>query len=293
MKKGIAVLLAALMLASVWLVGCGERSPEELWATAKENIVTTKSARLHMTMDMAFDLQGETTSMTMKMDEACTQDPLSAEVNMTMDMGNLGKMDTTMYLVQEGKEYVSYTKVSGGILGDEDVGWSQSTIDVTDLKQYNAMDNAKLYLDVLNSFQSAGKEAIGSYNTIRYDGKVTGQDISKMLDTLGDNVSSMLSTADASTMADLFSQLDGIPMSVWIDQKTALPVRYEMDLSGMVNQLMRTMINALSSLSSEAVDFQVSKARVTVECSDYNAVAPITVPQEVLDAATSKSADAA
>ena len=35
MKKGIAVLLAALMLASVWLVGCGERSPEELWATAK------------------------------------------------------------------------------------------------------------------------------------------------------------------------------------------------------------------------------------------------------------------
>lgn len=293
MKKGIAVLLAALMLASVWLVGCGERSPEELWATAKENIVTTKSARLHMTMDMAFDLQGETTSMTMKMEEACTQDPLSAEVNMTMDMGGLGKMDTTMYLVQEGKEYVSYTKVSGGILGDEDVGWSQSTIDVTDLKQYNAMDNAKLYLDVLNSFQSAGKEAIGSYNTIRYDGKVTGQDISKMLDTLGDNVSSMLSTADASTMADLFSQLDGIPMSVWIDQKTALPVRYEMDLSGMVNQLMRTMINALSSLSSEAVDFQVSKARVTVECSDYNAVAPITVPQEVLDAATSKSADAA
>lgn len=293
MKKGIAVLLAALMLASVWLVGCGERSPEELWATAKENIVTTKSARLHMTMDMAFDLQGETTSMTMKMDEACTQDPLSAEVNMTMDMGGLGKMDTTMYLVQEGKEYVSYTKVSGGILDDEDVGWSQSTIDVTDLKQYNAMDNAKLYLDVLNSFQSAGKEAIGSYNTIRYDGKVTGQDISKMLDTLGDNVSSMLSTADASTMADLFSQLDGIPMSVWIDQKTALPVRYEMDLSGMVNQLMRTMINALSSLSSEAVDFQVSKARVTVECSDYNAVAPITVPQEVLDAATSKSADAA
>lgn len=293
MKKGIAVLLAALMLASVWLVGCGERSPEELWATAKENIVTAKSARLHMTMDMAFDLQGETTSMTMKMDEACTQDPLSAEVNMTMDMGGLGKMDTTMYLVQEGKEYVSYTKVSGGILGGEDVGWSQSTIDVTDLKQYNAMDNAKLYLDVLNSFQSAGKEAIGSYNTIRYDGKVTGQDISKMLDTLGDNVSSMLSTADASTMADLFSQLDGIPMSVWIDQKTALPVRYEMDLSGMVNQLMSTMINALSSLSSEAVDFQVSKARVTVECSDYNAVAPITVPQEVLDAATSKSADAA
>lgn len=293
MKKGIAVLLAALMLASVWLVGCGERNPDELWAAAKENIVTTKSARLHMTMDMAFDLQGETTSMTMKMDEACTQDPLSAEVNMTMDMGGLGKMDTTMYLVQEGKEYVSYTKVSGGILGGEDVGWSQSTIDVTDLKQYNAMDNAKLYLDVLNSFQSAGKEAIGSYNTIRYDGKVTGQDISKMLDTLGDNVSSMLSTADASTMADLFSQLDGIPMSVWIDQKTALPVRYEMDLSGMVNQLMRTMINALSSLSSEAVDFQVSKARVTVECSDYNAVAPITVPQEVLDAATSKSADAA
>ena len=293
MKKGIAVLLAALMLASVWLVGCGERNPDELWAAAKENIVTTKSARLHMTMDMAFDLQGETTSMTMKMEEACTQDPLSAEVNMTMDMGGLGKMDTTMYLVQEGKEYVSYTKVSGGILDDQDVGWSQSTIDVTDLKQYNAMDNAKLYLDVLNSFQSAGKEAIGSYNTIRYDGKVTGQDISKMLDTLGDNVSCMLSTADTSTMADLFSQLDGIPMSVWIDQKTALPVRYEMDLSGMVNQLMRTMINALSSLSSEAVDFQVSKARVTVECSDYNAVAPITVPQEVLDAATSKSADAA
>ena len=288
MKKGIAVLLAALMLAGVWLIGCGERSPEELWATAKENIVTAKSARLHMTMDMAFDLQGETTSMTMKMDEACTQDPLSAEVNMTMDTGMLGEMDTTMYLVQEDNEYVSYMKMSGGILGDEDAGWSRSIIDVTDLAQYNAMDSAKLYLDVLNTFQSAGKEAIGSHNTIRYDGKVTGQDISKMLDTLGDNVSTMLST-----MADLFSELDGIPMSVWIDQKTALPVRYEMDMSGMVNQLMSKMIDALGSLSSEAVDFQVSKARVTVECSDYNAVAPITVPQEALDSATSEDADAA
>ena len=40
MKKGIAVLLAALMLAGVWLVGCGERNPDELWAAAKENIVT-------------------------------------------------------------------------------------------------------------------------------------------------------------------------------------------------------------------------------------------------------------
>ena len=293
MKKGVAVLLAALMLAGVWLIGCGERSPEELWATAKENIVTAKSARLHMTMDMAFDLQGETTSMTMKMDEACTQDPLSAEVNMTMDTGMLGEMDTTMYLVQEDNEYVSYMKMSGGILGDEDAGWSRSIIDVTDLAQYNAMDSAKLYLDVLNTFQSAGKEAIGSHNTIRYDGKVTGQDISKMLDTLGDNVSTMLSTSDASTMADLFSELDGIPMSVWIDQKTALPVRYEMDMSGMVNQLMSKMIDALGSLSSEAVDFQVSKARVTVECSDYNAVAPITVPQEALDSATSEDADAA
>lgn len=127
---------------------------------------------------------------------------------------------------------------------------------------------------MLNSFQSAGKEAIGSYNTIRYDGKVTGQDISKMLDTLGDNVSTMFSTSDTSTMADLFSDLDGIPMSVWIDQKTALPVRCEMDLSGMVNQLMGKMIDALGSLTSEAVDFQVAKARVTVEYSDYNAVAP-------------------
>lgn len=243
-----------------------------------------------MTMDMAFDLQCETTSMTMKMDEACTQDPLSAEVNMTMDMGGLGKMDTTMYLVQEDGEYVNYMKMSGGILGDEDVGWSRSTIDMTDLAQYNAMDSAKLYLDVLNSFQSAGKEAIGSYNTIRYDGKVTGQDISKMLDTLGDNVSTMFSTSDTSTMADLFSDLDGIPMSVWIDQKTALPVRCEMDLSGMVNQLMGKMIDALGSLSSEAVDFQVSKARVTVEYSDYNAVAPITVPQEALDSAQDEGA---
>ena len=164
---------------------------------------------------------------------------------------------------------------------------------MTDLAQYNAMDSAKLYLDVLNSFQSAGKEAIGSYNTIRYDGKVTGQDISKMLDTLGDNVSTMFSTSDTSTMADLFSDLDGIPMSVWIDQKTALPVRCEMDMSGMVNQLMGKMIDALGSLSSEAVDFQVSKARVTVECSDYNAVAPITVPQEALDSAQDEGADAA
>lgn len=294
MKKGIAVLLAALMLAGVWLVGCGERNPDELWAAAKENIVTTKSARLHMTMDMAFDLQGETTSMTMKMEEACTQDPLSAEVNMTMDMGGLGKMDTTMYLVQEDGEYVNYMKMSGGILGDEDVGWSRSTIDMTDLAQYNAMDSAKLYLDMLNTFQPAGKEAIGSHNTIRYDGKVTGKDINKMLDTLGDNVSTLLSTSsDTSTMADLFDSLDGIPMSVWIDQKTALPVRYEMDMSGMVNQLMDKMIDALVSLSSETVDFQVSKARVTVECSDYNAVAPITVPQEALDSAQDEGADAA
>lgn len=294
MKKGIAVLLAALMLAGVWLVGCGERNPDELWAAAKENIVTTKSARLHMTMDMAFDLQGETTSITMKMEEACTQDPLSAEVNMTMDMGGLGKMDTTMYLVQEDGEYVNYMKMSGGILGDEDVGWSRSTIDMTDLAQYNAMDSAKLYLDMLNTFQPAGKEAIGSHNTIRYDGKVTGKDINKMLDTLGDNVSTLLSTSsDTSTMADLFDSLDGIPMSVWIDQKTALPVRYEMDMSGMVNQLMDKMIDALVSLSSETVDFQVSKARVTVECSDYNAVAPITVPQEALDSAQDEGADAA
>lgn len=293
MKKGIAVLLAALMLAGVWLVSCGERSPEELWAASKENIIAAKSARLYMTTDMAFALQGETTSMTMKMDEACTQNPLSAAVNMTIDTGSLGEMDTAMYLVQEGGEYVSYTKISGSILGDADTGWSRSRIDAADLAQYNAVDSAKLYLDVLDSFQFAGKAAINGHSTIRYNGEVTGQDISKLLDTLGDDVSTMLSSAGASTMADLFSSLDGIPVSVWIDQKTALPVRYEMDLSHMVNQLMSKMIEALGNLDSETVDFQVSKASVTVECSDYNAVDPITVPQEALDSATDEDVDAA
>lgn len=294
MKKGIAVVLAALMLAGVWLVSCGQRTPEELWTAAKENIVSAKSGRLNMTMDMAFDLQGETTSMTMKMEEACTQDPMAAEVNMTMDMGALGEMDTTMYMVLEGTDYVSYMKMSGGLLDEEDATWSKSVIDLSDLEQYNAMDSAKLYLEALNNFQPAGKEAIGQYNTIRYNGKITGEDISKMLATLGDNISSVLTSGtDADAMADLFGDLDGIPVSVWIDQKTALPVRYEMDMSSMVNDLMNKMLEVLSSLDSQSVDFKVSKAKVTVECSDYNAVPPITVPHEALDSATDEDADAA
>lgn len=280
MKKGIAVILAAAMLLVVGLLSCGQVTPEELWSQSQEAIAQVESVRMDLNLDMAFTVEEETTAMTMQMREVCTQDPLAAQVELTMDMGALGEVITEMYLVKEGETYASYLKLSGGLLEeDEDTQWVRTTVDAAELEQYNAVDNAQLYLEAMSSFQAAGSQAIGQYDTIRYDGRITGEDISKVLGAMGDNFSDMSgSFVDTDTMAAMFQGLGGIPMSIWLDKETALPVRYEMDLADLVEEVMNELIQTLSGLTAESIPFQVDKAKVLVECRDYNAIAPITVP---------------
>lgn len=293
MKKGIAVVLAAAMLLVVGLLSCGQVDPETLWAQSQENMAQAKSVRMDINLDMAFTVAEETTAMTMKTREACTQDPLAAQMDMTMDMGALGEVVTEMYLVKEGETYVSYMKLSGGLLEeDEDTQWTRTTLDAAELEQYNAVDNAQLYLEAMSDFQAVGNQTIGQYDTIRYDGKITGEDMSKVLSSVGDSFADMTdSLYDTDTLAAMFQGLDGVPMSIWLDKKTALPVRYEMDLASLVNELMNELLQTLSALTDESIPFQVDKAKVLVECRDYNAVAAITVPQEALDSAADVTAD--
>ena len=75
-----------------------------------------------------------------------------------------------------------------------------------------------------------------------------------------------------------------LPVSIWIDPASGLPVKYEMDMTAMLQSMMEKLV-AQDEAAVEAA-MTVDKCHMSMICSDYNSIDAIHVPQEALDAPT-------
>lgn len=292
-KRALAALSALTLTLSLTACGGGGQqstgdsgtdamTPAERVAAAEEKMSALTSLSIDMTQDigMSFAMadQSQELNMSTKMQMDVIQEPLKAKGTMQIDMGEElgGVQDVELYIMTEDDAANVYMQMGGQ--------WIKQSVTEAELGQYDAADSLELYLDSAADFAEAGTEQIGSADATKFTGVIKGDKLYDVIEESGVLGSLGQTGTDVSEdeLKAMLSELGDLPMSVWINAD-GYPVQYEMDMSQMIDSIVQNALEA-EGAAGQGMTMTVSKAAMSLTCSNFNAVEDFELPAEAQNA---------
>lgn len=282
-KLTAALLLFSLLLT---LAGCGFASR---MATAAKKMEKLRSYRMDLALDMEMSLSmmGESMEMDMSMTGVTDVNTEPYRTKTDMRIGMLGESVQVLgYTEKTDAAVVSYSSVNGG------ESWIKTAIPTGAEKAPDKQSFSAL-LALASSFAESGKESVRGSDATVYSGVITGENLESVM-AMSDMLQDVLSAMDMSMEGLDLKDCGSIPVTIAIDDKTNLVVRYTMDLTEFMGKLMPIMVDAVMSEAAEksglegmdmsALGFGMETGRVfaSVELYDFDAVGPIEIPEAAL-----------
>lgn len=292
-KRALAALSALTLTLSLTACGGGGQqstgdsgtdamTPTERVAAAEEKMSALTSLSIDMTQDigMSFAMadQSQELNMTTKMQMDVIQEPLKAKGTMQIDMGEElgGVQDVELYIMSEDDAANVYMQMNGQ--------WVKQSVTEAELGQYDAADSLELYLDSAADFAEAGTEQVGGADATKFTGVIKGDKLYDVIEESGVLGSLGQTGTDVSEdeLKAMLSELGDLPMSVWINAD-GYPVQYEMDMSQMIDSILQKALE-MEGAADQGMTMTVSKAAMSLTCSNFNAVEDFELPAEAQNA---------
>lgn len=285
-KKLMAALFAVVMLIA--MTACSpQMTLEQKMQKALDNMNGMKNADADMNMEIEMGMMGMTVSMQMKGNIVTFTDPVKMKMNMTLNaLGQEQSMD--MYAQQTEDGITTYANAAG-------TGWQVQQLSSEEFaEQYSSSMNgsADVFLKAMKDFtQAEGTEEINGRKTIKVEGVINGADIAEALKASGmmDAMGSEMGAADLDMeqLEEMTQDMSGMKITMWLDDAKYVPVKFEMDMTEMMNALVGKAMEGIDSGEETGVDLnmQISKCRAEVTYNKINDAEDFTIPQEALDAA--------
>lgn len=253
----------------------------DVYAAAQEKIKEIQSLNGKMTAEISMNISanGESQSLdtTSTVDMSCFYDPVRFKADVSVDAGESGTTTMTMYA--DTSDDGTYTMYMG-----DGTNWQSQSVQMADLEAYDAAGNMTNYMQDSYHFQDAGTEQVDGKDARKYTGVISGDDMQEAVKSTG-MLDSLSSTGvDTTQLESMFQDLGDLPITLWIDEAEYYPVKYEMDMTEMMNTMMSNIIKSMGE-QAEGVTMEYTKALISMTCSDYNAVADFTIPEEAKAAA--------
>ena len=291
-KRALAALSALTLGLSLTACGGGQQStgdsgtdamtPTERVAAAEEKMSALTSLSIDMTQDigMSFAMadQSQELNMSTKMQMDVIQEPLKAKGTMQIDMGEElgGVQDVELYIMSEDDTANLYMQMGGQ--------WIKQSVTEAELGQYDAADSLELYLDSAADFAEAGTEQVGGADATKFTGVIKGDKLYDVIEESG--VLGSLGQTGTNVSEDelkaMLSKLGDLPMSVWINAD-GYPVQYEMDMSQMIDSILQKALE-MEGAADQGMTMTVSKAAMSLTCSNFDAVEDFELPAEAQNA---------
>ena len=283
MKQLSALLCSAALLFS--LSACGNNAEEApatpadaiIAASQKANEATSMSASNQMHIDIAMSESSESYNidMNVNMDIDMIMEPIQMQIAYSMDMGELlgGTISGDVYITEDSGVFTAHSYTFGQ--------WTTEEIPLGDLEQYNVQATIQLYLNSAESFVNAGEETLESGITAtKYTGVISNEALSDVISSTGvtDSLAG-LATDENVDWESIYKDIGEMPISIWISSE-GYPVRYEFDMTKLMNKMFTNMMNQLAG-SDLGVTIVTNAVTMTMDCS-YNTITEITVPAEAL-----------
>ncbi len=272
--------LLPMMALCLWLTACSRENAQETIEKAQESLQNITSMSYDIGMDMEMSGGGQTVAMSTTASADYIMEPAQMKLDMEVSMNGMGGMGTSSYLVEENGVYTLYTGISNG----SQTYWQVSEMENMDsYSQYNAEANLELYLSCAESFQKNGEELIGETKTVRYDGIIAGDALSQVIKSSGISAQMAALGLDETMSDSMFEDLKDLPISIWIAEDTYIPMKYEMDMTDLMQSMMTGIMSGLGE-ESAGTDIRVNKVFVSMTIHNINNVTSIEVPKDALAA---------
>lgn len=260
---------------------------QAIMAAANERFKALQSMRvdmdMNMVMQMSFAMGDTAQSVPMNIHMACqmdlTREPAMARVH--MDLFALGQNTVALlYAAKEGDHTVLYTSADGGTT------W-QKAVDPPESQLPPSPDEAfELILKADDAFQRTGTEEVNGRPAAVYAGKLSGEKLRDILNSTG-AAGEITGAMGADVPEDALAKLGDIDVLCMIDEESGLPVRYVMDMTAAMKDMMTAILaGSLGGAGLEGMTFQMDVSAVVLDLtlSDFDGVEPIVIPEAALNA---------
>ena len=272
MKKTKRIIVFAILAAMLLsLCGCG------LFRTrvAKAAVKMSKLESLHADVEMQLWVDLSLLGQDINADVSVTggadiqRDPAQAYMDLTAEVAGIEQGLLLYGIERDGGFDVYYSADSGE-------NWIKDSIDTDVDAKDTKVDGKSVFLllsDSAASFKEYGKEKVNGADTIRYNGEITSDEL-KMALKLANAKQALEEGLGAELDDDVFSDIGSIPVSIWVDVKTDMIVRVEMNLSEAMQGLVPAIVDKAMSKAGVGIDVdtKVHDVIVSITLSEFDAV---------------------
>ena len=272
MKKAKRILVFAILAAMLLsLCGCGMFRTHVAKAAIKMSKLDSLHADIEMQIGMGISLLGQDVNA----DAAITggadiqRDPERVYVNLMAEVAGF-EQNLLFYGVGRDGGADVYSSADSG------ESWTKDSIENDDSSKSSKADGKSVFLllsDSAASFKEYGKEKVNGSDAIRYNGKITSDELRQALE-LANAKQSLEESLDVELDDDVFEDLGDVPVSIWIDVKSGMIVRVEMDMSDVMQGLVPVLVDKAMEKTDVGigVNTKVYEVTVSITLSEFDAV---------------------
>lgn len=279
MKKRVWKRILVVLLVLVVIVGAAGlvlvKSAADMVPRMQERLEQATSIHYMYYMDIDASSLATTSSARISGDISMVMsDPVAMEMDLTMS--GSGPEEANLYHIYAVPEGDS-EKVYVGMADKEDMKWYRATLSAelfrANVQSLDIREITQLSTQSDTDFRVVGMNWVQGQLALCVEGTLPphiAQGILKNSTTgLWDRLKSLFWTSDApeETAAE-------VPVRVWIGLFSRLPVKYEIDATQLMQQIVQ----------KNQEDGTISRYAIGLEIVGYNDIQEITVPQEVQDA---------
>ena len=272
MKKEKRILVFAILAAMLLsLCGCGMFRTHVAKAAIKMSKLDSLHADIEMQIGMGISLLGQDVNA----DAAITggadiqRDPERVYVNLMAEVAGF-EQNLLFYGVGRDDGFDVYSSADSGD------SWTKDSIENDDSSKSSKADGKSVFLllsDSAASFKEYGKEKVNGSDAIRYNGKITSEELRQALE-LANAKQALEESLDVELDDDVFEDLGDVPVSIWIDVKSGMIVRIEMDMSDVMQGLVPVLVDKAMEKADIGigVNTKVYEVTVSITLSEFDAV---------------------
>ena len=294
-RKLIALLLAVIMMFC--LTGCGSFEGKMAKAALKMQKLQSLRADISIDLGLSMSMFGEAMDLDMTINGPVDViiSPLQGKADLSLNMLD-ENLDILCYMEQKEGKLLVYAST------DEDDNWVKTEVDLSQFPENGKLDTKGLaqLAKLAASFEESGTKTVKGSEASIYSGKVAWSelestaDMESIMNTMADSAGSGLDLSGLD-----FSQLGDIPLSIGVDNKSGMVVKYTMDLTEMMQSLLPMIMDAAVKaamsesgvsgldgfdLSSLGLEFNLNKLTADAELYDFDSVSEIVIPDAALNA---------
>lgn len=271
MKKAKRILVFAMLAAMLLsLCGCGMFRTR----VAKAAVKMSKLESLHADVDMQVGMGISVLGQDVNADAAIMggvdiqRSPERLYADLAAEVEGF-EQNLLLYGIGRDGGYDIYSSADSG------ESWTKGSAE-NDSANSSKADGKSIFLllsESAASFKEYGKEKVNSSDALRYNGRITSDELKQALE-LANAKQALEESLDVKLDDDVFADLGDVPVSIWIDVESGMIVRIEMDMSDVMQGLVPVLVDKAMEKADIGigVDTKVREVTVSITLSEFDSV---------------------